>query len=237
MSYILDALKKADRERNLGDVPDLESAHWGERKTPRSGHWPWLVAALLLFNAALLAYLFARNTFEATEPPVSANKLPSPAASENHATGGEALTRLEKPAREPPREMRPKVNIPVPRARPAQPAQPVQPAQPGQAVVDPPEPAAVETPQVVKASTPLSAGTGDSPWPEWSELPLEFRSGFALPHVDVHVYSEEPARRFVLIDLKKYREGDALDNGAVLEKIAPGSIQLFYQGTRFRVDR
>ena len=92
-------------------------------------------------------------------------------------------------------------------------------------------------PQVVESSTPLSAGDSDSGLPEWSELPLEFRGSFALPHIDVHVFAEEPARRFVLIDLKKYREGDTLASGALLEKISPGSIQLFYKGTRFRVDR
>ena len=35
MSYILDALKKADQERTLGEVPDLEAAHWGERRQKR----------------------------------------------------------------------------------------------------------------------------------------------------------------------------------------------------------
>ena len=40
-----------------------------------------------------------------------------------------------------------------------------------------------------------------------------------------------------MADLKKYREGETLMNGALLEKIHPGSIQLNYEGTRFRVDR
>ena len=68
-------------------------------------------------------------------------------------------------------------------------------------------------------------------------MPLEFRSGFQAPHIDVYVYAEEPRRRFVLVDLQKYREGDTLQNGAVLEKINPNSIQLYYQGQRFRIDR
>jgi general secretion pathway protein B len=228
MSYILDALKKADRERNLGDVPDLESAHWVVRKASRTGQWPRLVAALLLFNAALLAYLFGRDAFESTASSTHVSDPPEPAAAgADGNSAGQTLTRLERPVRESPRETRPRVNYPVAPARPAQPERAVgQPAQATQV-----------SPQVIEAPTPLSAGAGDSQWPEWSELPLELRSGFALPHIDVHVYAEEPARRFVLIDLKKYREGDALDSGAVLEKINPGSIQLLYQGTRFRVDR
>jgi general secretion pathway protein B len=73
--------------------------------------------------------------------------------------------------------------------------------------------------------------------PEWSDLSLEFRSGFTLPHLDVHVYSDNPEKRFILVDLQKFREGDTLGSGAVLEEILPGSIQLYYQGTRFRVEK
>jgi general secretion pathway protein B len=58
-----------------------------------------------------------------------------------------------------------------------------------------------------------------------------------LPRIDVYVYADEPQRRFVLMDMKKYREGDTLASGVVLEKIHPGYIQLNYQGTRFRFDR
>ena len=61
MSYILEALKKADRERTLGDVPDLETAHWGERHGRRSFRWAWIVVLLLLVNGALLAYLLGRD--------------------------------------------------------------------------------------------------------------------------------------------------------------------------------
>ena len=45
MSYILDALKKADQERTLGEVPDLETPHWGERRPRPSYRWLWIVAA------------------------------------------------------------------------------------------------------------------------------------------------------------------------------------------------
>jgi len=71
----------------------------------------------------------------------------------------------------------------------------------------------------------------------WSDLPLEFRSTFPLPHIDVHVYADEPARRFILVDLQKYREGDTMDSGAVIEKILPQGLQLFYQGTRFEIEK
>ena len=69
--------------------------------------------------------------------------------------------------------------------------------------------------------------------PEWDDLSLDFRSGFSMPHMDVHVYDTDPSRRFVLVNLQKFREGDRLPNGAVIEKILPDGMQLSYQGTRF----
>jgi general secretion pathway protein B len=118
----------------------------------------------------------------------------------------------------------------------------VKPHIPQRAPVAPAAPAAAgqqNSPRVVQAQVPLSGAAveGAAELPELSELSLEFRSGFQTPRIDVHVYAEEPRRRFVLVDLQKFREGDTLQNGAVLEKISPNSIQLYYQGTRFRVDR
>ena len=44
MSYILDALRKADQERLAGSVPDLEADHESSRATGRSNRWVWLLA-------------------------------------------------------------------------------------------------------------------------------------------------------------------------------------------------
>jgi general secretion pathway protein B len=91
-------------------------------------------------------------------------------------------------------------------------------------------------PAVTKPAPPQAQGVA-SDVPDWDELPLEFRSRFTLPHLDVHVYSDETRRRFIMVDLQKYREGDTLESGAVLEEIQPGSIQLYYEGTRFRMEK
>ncbi len=73
--------------------------------------------------------------------------------------------------------------------------------------------------------------------PYWDDLSLEFRSSLVLPHIDVHVYDDDPARRFILVDLQKYREGETLESGAVVEEINETSIQFYYQGTRFLMDQ
>jgi general secretion pathway protein B len=71
----------------------------------------------------------------------------------------------------------------------------------------------------------------------WFELPQEFRNKIDLPRLDVHVYSQEPQGRFILVNLKKYREGETLPNGLVLEEILPDGMVMFYQGERFRVKK
>ncbi len=217
MSYILEALKKADRERTLGEVPDLESAHWGVRRPGRSWRWLWIVVALLLFNAALLGYLLSRDAADVEQVvdtvPVIPPVVVSPPA---------VQPPVPAPVEKPPVTVRPKVAV-----QPYIAPKPVIEAPPAMA------------PRVVQAQQPLTgpASAAGTEAPGWGELSLEFRSQFTLPHIDVHVYAEEPRRRFILVDLKKYREGDTLQSGAVLEEILPNSIQLYYQGTRFRVDR
>lgn len=49
MSYILDALKKAERDRRRAHVPSLATMHSvpAERRT----RWPWIVGALVTVNA------------------------------------------------------------------------------------------------------------------------------------------------------------------------------------------
>jgi general secretion pathway protein B len=52
MSYILDALKKAERERRVAKIPTLDTVH--ETPLRRRARWMWLGAAVVLVNAALL---------------------------------------------------------------------------------------------------------------------------------------------------------------------------------------
>jgi general secretion pathway protein B len=222
MSYILEALKKADRERTLGDVPDLETAHWGERRQRRPYRWVWVVVALLVFNGALLAVLLGRN-----DAPEVAEQLPkktAPGADTAAILPSRQITRPREPVYVPPA-----VQTPPPAAQQV-PAATTQPAY----SQNPPVTSSA-APVAAPAAAPAAAASASVPY--WDDLPLEYRSGLVLPHIDVHVYSDDPARRFILVDLQKYREGEALENGAVVELINEDSIQLNYQGTRFLMER
>lgn len=216
MSYILDALKKADHDRTIGEVPDLEVAHWGERRAERSYRWVWGVVALLVINGALLAVLVGRDEVDEDLPVVSRPDTEAllPVA---------PLSRTGSRDVETPRlPVRPRVTVPV---------QPPPAARPAVSSNLPSAPAPATRP------TPPKAQGGATDVPSWDELSLEFRSQFTLPHLDVHVYADESRRRFIMVDLQKYREGDTLESGAVLEKILPDSVQLYYGGTRFRMEK
>jgi len=227
MSYILDALKKADQERTLGEVPDLDAAHWGERRQKRSYRWVWVVGALLLINGVLLFMLIGRD--EPLEPAVDG--LPEMAESPG-VRPVIPVPRIEKVVTPPSSEIvRPREPVYVPpttvvKQRPTT-------MKPPASVFDE-SPPAFSSPAAPSARQTPAQTSGV---PDWNDLSLEFRSGLSLPHLDVHVYSENPKKRFILVNLQKFREGDTLDNGAVLEEILPGSIQLYYQGTRFLVEK
>ena len=55
--------------------------------------------------------------------------------------------------------------------------------------------------------------------------------------IDIHVYSPEVDKRFVFINMKKYREGATLDDGPVLERIAPEGVILSQRGSTFVVPK
>jgi general secretion pathway protein B len=51
------------------------------------------------------------------------------------------------------------------------------------------------------------------------------------------VYAARPEERFVMINMKKLREGDALPEGVRVESITPEGAVLSYNGSRFLLPR
>jgi general secretion pathway protein B len=96
-----------------------------------------------------------------------------------------------------------------------------------------PTPEPVPAPSVAEVAPAAATETA----PRWQDLPLEERESLPAPRIDVHVFAQEPERRFVLINLRKYHAGDKLDNGATLDAILSDGIVLSYGGRQYRVDR
>ena len=54
MSYILEAIQKADQKRKLGSVPDVHTVHEGPSPVAKRLIWPYVLAAGLFLNAVLI---------------------------------------------------------------------------------------------------------------------------------------------------------------------------------------
>lgn len=257
MSYILEALKKADRERMVGHVPDLEAVHDVSPPSRRRHRWLWLLGALLVLNGLLITGLMLRDDADdevAYQADGVVASAPTPAPERAVAPPESGPLTVPAPLRRPPWKVsyyQPPAREPEPAALLSAekgPAAAPQAATGGGSVVYMDAPLTGESPatkasEAVPAESPPVIGAtgrseparepGDSVLPDWDDLPLEFRSGFEVPRIDVHVYDTDPRQRFILVNLIKYRPGDRLESGALLEQITPEGVQLLYRGKRF----
>lgn len=201
MSFILDALRKSDSERQRNQ-PLGVAAPQGSGGRRGSGIWIPLVALLIGVNLSLLLVMWIMSDNQQPAPPIQ------PTVSEPAA---------EQPAVVAPP---PPVSAPAPapqeRIRPAAPvAAPAMPA-PGPATV----PAA-----------------RDSNLPTMEELVLQNLITIDPLRLDIHVYSDNPAERFVFINMNRYDEGQTLNEGPMLVAINPAGVVLRHQGYDFLVTR
>jgi general secretion pathway protein B len=70
-----------------------------------------------------------------------------------------------------------------------------------------------------------------------SQLPPAVFRELPQARVLVHVYVEQPAQRFVILNSRKLREGDASPEGLQMEEIVPEGVILSFQGHRFFIPR
>ncbi|MGH8470496.1 MAG: general secretion pathway protein GspB [Gammaproteobacteria bacterium] len=100
MSFILEALKKVERERAARETPTLHSIALGE-KAPRRSRWPWVISGTLVLNAALAGALLWRQEIRdggsrtddvaanaapgSVEPPEPARVAPEMRTTDTHA--------------------------------------------------------------------------------------------------------------------------------------------------------
>ena len=73
--------------------------------------------------------------------------------------------------------------------------------------------------------------------PTINEINLSGAQSLPELHLDVHVYATRPAERFVYINMRKYHEGAALQEGPTVERIRRDGVILNYQGLRFILPR
>lgn len=68
-------------------------------------------------------------------------------------------------------------------------------------------------------------------------LPYRFQSTLPKIVINAQAYADEVEARFVIINMKKYREGERTQEGIVVERIDKEHLVLSYQGQAFRMQR
>ncbi|MET0961450.1 MAG: general secretion pathway protein GspB [Noviherbaspirillum sp.] len=205
MSYILEALRKAQSERARGAVPGVDAQPVPTIvERPPMGGVVWAAAGLaLLALCAVLFWLRPWAGSEAGAPPPAARQPEAPAAQ-------------PAPVAAPPA---PKIAA-VPEAPPA-------PA-PSRSVRRMGEAAPAETAPPAFAPVPERIAL-------LQELPAQIQREIPPLAINGYIYASSPADRSVLINNRLRREGDQLADGLVLEKLLPREMVLNYRGYRYRI--
>lgn len=208
MSFILDALKKSETERQQKNAPGFADVPDGV-DSPRAPRWLWVLGGLLAVNLIVLSGVMLR---------------PDPRPQTDVTATGEAIPDAAQPEREA------SFSEMVEQAKNTQAPQ-VTGATEGQSTADNP---VLEASPVPK---PRLAATIKESYATFNDL--RANGTLLLPdlHLDIHVYNDQPAKRFVFVNMNKYREHARLAEGPVVKEITPEGVILEHLGNGFLLPR
>ena len=229
MSFILDALKQSESERQQQGAAEFSQVPVG-RDAGRPPLWLWVLGALLAVNLVVLAGVLLRPAPERLQVTETASdpfaERLEQAMQETAAATPDSTTRDDLPARQ------------QAVARPS--------------FVDSNEPAAPATEELAPVPAPVTMPT-PAPSPAEVARPAvsspandlpdvdQLRADGELPvgplRLDIHVYSDVAAERFVFINMVKHREGSTTADGLSVDTITRDGVVLSYRGRRFLLPR
>jgi general secretion pathway protein B len=211
MSFILDALKKSESERQRKGAPGIADVPKGNGRSG-AAKWYWILGALLAVNLAVLIGLLLRPD---AGPAPTADLRPEP----------KATTKESVPAAKTFSEIVADVKAELPARTEAVTTAPAGPPSPQPSIAD-------ERP----AAAPARARVVDG-LPTVNELRADGLLQLPDLHLDIHVYSVKPADRFVFVNMSRYRENATLAEGPQIREITPEGVILEHLGTRFLLPR
>jgi len=245
MSFILDALKKSESERQRQSGPALFEV---KVAPPRGRFAIWAVGlgALLAINLIVVGWIAMRGSSRASAAAAAQASPPPAAAMTSGALPGTTTTRGSNARTE---AGGAPAGAPAPRSDNRYGAAQVP---PGEAPAGDAH-AAAETSETAAASEDLapavepqkraSAGGGQVIRATESGLPT-YQEAAATPganlpdlRLDLLVYGPQPDQRFAFINMLKAHEGDSLPIGVRVERITSDGVILSYRGTRFVLQR
>lgn len=237
MSYILDALKRADAERERGAVPGLHahqekrSRHAGE--TPPHGFWKPAITVLLALPVLALALWFWRYPEGAVPHSPIQQSAPTPLA-----PPPPLVTTASVPLEAIPLPPRPSVRAVTAPVVPTNPPM----ARASSVAVTVPDPVArpalrapretaptTELPSVTKASVP-----GETL--KFSELPENLRQQIPPLNISGVVYAEATKEWILLVNDRLVTRGTSVTPDLRLEDVDASRAIFSFRGRRFRVE-
>ena len=252
MSYILEALKKADaaREREREAVPGLHSRHdhplpddaddRGEREeTARASRTPWLAAGIAagVVIAGALFWLLGRPQEEVN---VAEAPRQAPTGGQVREEGVATTPRESALTPAPQVVAKPLAELAAPKAvAPSPPQAPKPQVIPPDRQVTAPMPATTATRPEVPQADPLrvdpSLKPAAAPVVRMQDLPEAIRRELPPLSVGGAMHSEVAANRMLVLNGGVFREGDQPAPGVVLEEIRLKSAVLSYKGQRYSI--
>lgn len=262
MSFILDALKKSENERQRKVGPSLADVH----VRPAENNRPWwavAIAALLLVNLGVLIVALTRKhdaapaqtpaAVQSPAPQIAATppartSMPTDSASRSQAATSRSSDYTPPTTSAAVHSLAEEAGVPSSTGNEGNDAP--SPSLAGAALPPdgPPVVRPIEAPTVSPANTSpaFASRTQESKQsndkqssevlPTASDL---IASGTQLPelHLDIHVHAANPADRFVFVNMHKYLEGQTMSEGPVVERITPDGVILNQHGLRFLLPR
>jgi len=241
MSFILDALKKSETDRQRQTAPALFEV---KVAAPRRGFPSWAIGLAVLLGINLLFLLWfvsrppaapggapasaanggAQNQADAPAAPpgmvtlpATATYIPANAASNVTVGPGSQDAGVVAPSVAPPLAEEPLLTVGEPSVPPDYDARDYAPA---------------ITPAQANATAAARRAGGV---PSRDEV---LAQGTSLPELrlDLHVYDADPEKRFVFLNMRKLREGESSPEGVRVDSINPTGARLSFRGTQFTID-
>ncbi len=222
MSFILDALKKSETDRQQQSTAEFASVPTSPAPAgvPR---WLWIVGLLLAINIVVLVGVLLRPEAE-TRAIVEVENTAARSAPNIQNSQSEPTSFEDKVATA--RQNRPGQQVDSGTAMPGSvPGTAV----PGSTVPEPVKP-------VLISQNPATIPAQDL-YPSIHEVRANGLAGVPELHLDIHVYNTDPDNRFVFINMSKLREGSQLSEGPVVVEITPAGVVLRHQGQSFLLPR
>jgi general secretion pathway protein B len=248
VSFILDALRKSEHERQRSAVPGLSHVPLATARREMPG-WALIVIGVLAAAVLVLAgawwqsqrSLNASAASSAAPAPAQAASNPPPIAPPALAAPAPAPAASAPVAAVPPPAPvapAPVAAVPPPATAPTT----VAAAAPPPAVIAPASPRDAEpiAPLAEKSQSLADAIPKQQPAPTGPTLPSVaalLAQGVDVPplKLELHAYSDTPAERFVFINGRKYKEGERLADGPEVVRIEPNGVVLSQHGQRFQL--